>query len=179
MVYRSYEGKTEVVEGVFLHRYGYADEDRFTRLFREVWEQISTSDRKVLTDYWDLFDINPQTGVKNNWTPYIEILNNWSGWSPLIWGCTGLGGRELRLWSEGFSQMPDEAAKYLIATLLAPAYFIALGESKKALRKANAEKLAAGRWGFAPSVFREWTKANEMKMICRAMEMMAEEDEDD
>ena len=160
-------------DAIYLIPIGHGDDQRFARNFRTTWRLIGKEERRSLTDYWRNPD--PMRMMPQLLSPVIELLDDWSGRSDELGGCTN-NGHKFMFWAVGVDAMPDDMVQTLIAHELGHAYRRAIGrdifdpvnpptEAKEREEEFQTRLLVGGVWGFDEEALTEWLNENYDSMM--------------
>jgi Zn-dependent protease with chaperone function len=107
---------------IYLPAFGYGDDEKFARVFRDTWPRLPLHVRRVLLKHWRETKLHPDLRA-----PAIEVLPDWSRPAGRkfnnVYGMYADDGlHEIRFWAPAVDLMPDEQLSALIAHELAHVY---------------------------------------------------------
>ena len=154
--------------GLYLQRYGEAQETRFAGLFRDTWRRLPLWARRSMLKQWRRRSPTEVVGAPPGFvwhTPTIQCVE----WSENLWmddganalGACGLAGTSLTFWSKAVAVMPDSIVCELIAHELGHVFLRAAGVPlDNFTEEFEVEELLYHSWGCDPDARDKWKHEN-------------------
>ena len=155
--------------GIYMIAFGYCDDRRFARVFRETWLKLPLWVRRRMLKHWREYkaavvclpELRRQLDV-----PSIEVLDDKSDWHRGPSGCaagqTSIQGTSLSFWAEVVDRLPDEHLQTFIAHELAHVHLMTHNchhTDDYSLAESEVSE-ALDEWGFDEGAMWIWQEEN-------------------
>jgi hypothetical protein len=170
---------------IYLKSFGFTDEKRFARLFRDGWARVPLYARRSILKYWRAYQALHEQAWNNApahiragaapsdliLPPSIEVLESWpvqmrtveeDGYEGGVFAQCSVLGYELRFWAPFVNAAPDEVVSLVVTHELSHVYTHSRGEVPE---ECDDEYLRRDLWCIDETAADEWIEQHSDKLF--------------